>query len=73
MLLARNLEEPIGSDHGHDQSYLNNLDFSWVLILPVENSLMARPLAKSPLILLALGFWILACAASLAKVDDPTR
>ena len=37
MLLARDLEEPIGSDQGHDQSYLNHLDFSWVLILPVEN------------------------------------
>jgi tetratricopeptide (TPR) repeat protein len=32
---------------------------------------MARPLAKSPFVLWALGFWILACAASLAADDDP--
>ena len=32
---------------------------------------MARPLAKSPFVLLALGLWILACAASLAEDDDP--
>jgi len=32
---------------------------------------MARPLAKSPFVLLALGLWILACTASLAEDDDP--
>jgi len=32
---------------------------------------MARPLAKSPFVLLALGLWILACSASLAEDDDP--
>jgi hypothetical protein len=32
---------------------------------------MARPLAKSPLVLFALGFWILTCPASFAKDDDP--
>ena len=32
---------------------------------------MARPLANSPLVLLALCLWILACRASLAKGDDP--
>jgi tetratricopeptide (TPR) repeat protein len=32
---------------------------------------MARPLAKSPFVLLALGLWILACATSLAENDDP--
>jgi tetratricopeptide (TPR) repeat protein len=33
---------------------------------------MVRSLAKSPSVLLALGFWILACTASLAEGDDPT-
>jgi tetratricopeptide (TPR) repeat protein len=37
----------------------------------VENTLMARPLAKSPFVLLALGLWILVCTASLAEDDDP--
>jgi hypothetical protein len=37
----------------------------------MENAFMARPLAKSPFVLLALGLWILACAASLAEDDDP--
>ena len=32
---------------------------------------MARPLGKSPFVLLALGLWILACPASFAKGDDP--
>jgi hypothetical protein len=32
---------------------------------------MARPPAKSPFVLLALGLWILACPASLAGDDDP--
>ena len=32
---------------------------------------MARPLAKSPFVLLALGLWILAGPASLAEDDDP--
>ena len=32
---------------------------------------MARSLAKSPFVLLALGLWILACPASLAEDDDP--
>jgi tetratricopeptide (TPR) repeat protein/CHAT domain-containing protein len=32
---------------------------------------MARPLAKSPFVLLALGLWILVCTASLAENDDP--
>ena len=32
---------------------------------------MARPLGKSPFVLLAFGLWILACTASLAKDDDP--
>ena len=32
---------------------------------------MARPLAKSPFVLLALALWILACPASLAEDDDP--
>jgi tetratricopeptide (TPR) repeat protein len=32
---------------------------------------MARPLAKSPFVLLALGLWILACPASSAEDDDP--
>ena len=32
---------------------------------------MARSLAKSPFVLLALGFWILACPATLAEGDDP--
>ena len=32
---------------------------------------MARLLAKSPFVLLALGLWILACPALLAKGDDP--
>ena len=31
---------------------------------------MSRPLAKSPLLLLALGFWILGGATALAKGDD---
>jgi hypothetical protein len=31
---------------------------------------MARLLAKSPFVLLALGLWILACAASLAEDDE---
>jgi tetratricopeptide (TPR) repeat protein len=34
---------------------------------------MARTLAKSPSVLLALGFWILACAALRAEDDDPYR
>jgi tetratricopeptide (TPR) repeat protein len=37
----------------------------------MENRFMARPLAKSPFVLLALGLWILACPASLAEDDDP--
>ena len=32
---------------------------------------MARPLAKSPFVLLALGLWILACPALLAKDANP--
>jgi tetratricopeptide (TPR) repeat protein len=32
---------------------------------------MARALAKSSFVLLALGLWILACQASLAEDDDP--
>jgi len=32
---------------------------------------MARPLAKSPFVLLALALWILACPASLAEDHDP--
>ena len=32
---------------------------------------MARPLAKSPFVLLALGLWILAGTASWAEDDDP--
>ena len=32
---------------------------------------MTRPLAKPTFALLALGLWILACPASLAKGDDP--
>src|ERR1700693_4928976 len=32
---------------------------------------MARPLAKSPFVPLALGLWILVCTASLAENDDP--
>src|SRR5271165_3342132 len=32
---------------------------------------MARPLTKSPFVLLALGLWILVCPASLAEDDDP--
>ena len=32
---------------------------------------MARPLAKSPFVLLALGLWILACTTSWAEEDDP--
>jgi hypothetical protein len=32
---------------------------------------MARPLAKSPFVLLALGLLILACPAGLTKDDDP--
>ena len=32
---------------------------------------MARPLAKSPFVLLALGLWILACPKLLAKGDNP--
>jgi tetratricopeptide (TPR) repeat protein len=32
---------------------------------------MARPLAKSPFVLLALCLWILACPSSLAKHNDP--
>jgi len=32
---------------------------------------MARQLAKSPFVLLALGLLILACPASLAEDDDP--
>ena len=31
---------------------------------------MARPLAKSPFVLLALGLWILACAASQSDDDE---
>src|ERR1700722_13557613 len=37
----------------------------------VKNGFMVRSLAKSPAVLLALGFWILACAASLAEDADP--
>jgi len=33
---------------------------------------MARPLTKSPFVLLALGLWILARPASLAEDDDPS-
>jgi hypothetical protein len=32
---------------------------------------MARPLAKSPFVLFALGLWIFGCPASLAEDDDP--
>jgi hypothetical protein len=32
---------------------------------------MARPLARSSFLLLALGFWILRYLASLAEGDDP--
>ena len=32
---------------------------------------MARSLAKSTFLLLALGIWILVCQASLAEDDDP--
>src|ERR1700736_6441974 len=32
---------------------------------------MARLLAKSPFVLLALGLWIFLCPASLAEDDDP--
>jgi tetratricopeptide (TPR) repeat protein len=35
------------------------------------NRFMARPLAKSPFVLVALGLWILACPASWAEDDDP--
>jgi hypothetical protein len=35
----------------------------------MENAFMARPLAKSPFVLLALGFLILACAASQSDDD----
>ena len=31
---------------------------------------MARPVAKSPFVLLALGLWILACAASQSDDDE---
>ena len=31
---------------------------------------MARPLAKSPFVLLALGLWILACPASQSDDDE---
>src|SRR5260370_839508 len=34
---------------------------------------MARPLAKSLFVLLALGLWILACPGSRAEDDDPTE
>jgi hypothetical protein len=34
---------------------------------------MARPLAKSTFVLVALGLWILACPASLAKAIDPRQ
>src|ERR1700687_1112721 len=37
----------------------------------MENRFMARRLAKSPFVLLALGLLILACPASLAEDDDP--
>jgi hypothetical protein len=36
----------------------------------VENTFMARLLAKSPFVLLALGLWIFSSSACLAK-DDP--
>jgi tetratricopeptide (TPR) repeat protein len=32
---------------------------------------MARPLAKSPFVLLALGLWMLVCRVSLAEDNDP--
>ena len=37
----------------------------------VENRFMARSLAKSTFVLLALGLWILAGSASWAEEDDP--
>src|SRR5271154_6698955 len=61
----------IHSDQGRGQSNLNRFDFCSDIVCPDRKRLMARPLAKSLLLLLALGFWILGCAGSLAKGDDP--
>jgi hypothetical protein len=41
------------------------------LFVRVENRFMARSLAKSTFVLLALGLWILAGSASWAEEDDP--
>jgi CHAT domain-containing protein/Flp pilus assembly protein TadD len=48
----------------------DHLDFPGALVLRVQNKLMARPLAKSPFVLLALGLWILACPASQSDDDE---
>jgi len=42
----------------------------WALVRLGENTFMARPLGKSPFVLLAVGLWILASSASLAKDDN---
>src|SRR5271165_5187624 len=42
-----------------------------MLVRPGENPCMARLLAKSPGVLLALGLWILVCPALLAEDADP--
>jgi tetratricopeptide (TPR) repeat protein len=67
------------SDAADDTNYqsvfsaLNHLDFSsGIGFVRVENRLMARALAKSPCVLLALGLLILACPTSLAEDDDPS-
>src|ERR1700686_2782066 len=61
----------IGSDEGHRQPNLDHLDFSSdVGSSGIENRFMARPLAKSTFVLLALSLWILACPASQSDDDD---
>jgi tetratricopeptide (TPR) repeat protein len=83
-LLAPNLEEltainygsrsscrVIGSDQGHGQSNSHHLGFSSRIGFAwIENRSMARPLAKSLFVLLALGLWIFACTASQSDDDE---
>src|ERR1700693_4157687 len=61
----------IGFGQGYGHANLNHQTFPLVLVRLGGIRFMARPLAKSPFVLLALGLWILACTASLAEDDDP--
>jgi tetratricopeptide (TPR) repeat protein len=84
-LLAPNLEEITATDDGKvpclvaessvpikDMAGLPSIisTFPWALVRLSENTPMARPLAKSLFVLLALGLWILACPASQSDDDE---